>query len=242
MKRYFSIAILPIFLGLFACGKSSVSSSNSSDLGREGLQGNIVYYKEFMHQDVKQEFGEWTGKDLVNTKTNSYDEKGMLYLSVIENNILGRKVVDMHYKEGRLFSEVVYKPTSDPNRPFKHQFVYEYTAKEGKSNVLDFSIKDNRNENTRTGTNWYDDAGRVIKAEMQRGDKVVKFNYKYDETGRVLEFWEEKQQQQSESRKISYKYIEFDENDNWTLCLQYQNDGEIPIQLIRRVYKYAAKE
>ena len=234
----FSIAVFPILLSLLACGNSNTILN---DLEREGLQGNILYYKEFMYQDVVQEFEEWTGQDLISTRTNSYDKKGTLYLSMIESNVLGRKVADMHYKEGRLFSEVVYVATSRADRPFKHQFLYEYTARENEKNVLDFEIKDNRKENTRSGTNWYDNAGRIIKAKMQRKDKIVQFEYQYDEKGLVMESMEQRQGQRSEIKKKSYKYLEFDKNDNWTLRLEYQNDEEMPVQLIRRVYKYDTK-
>ena len=229
-KNYFKIPLLLMTIAILT------SCSNNSDWNRFGLNGKIKTYLERKYEAEKK-FGEWENGDIkyYGHYRVSFDSEGncqwIEYLD--EDNELSGKLIPQ-IENGKLIEESYYDEDGE--------LIKKTKVIHNSKDELELIAFNEDGEKT-SQEKLYFANNRVIKQEYQTfEDDKVKEEYsvvfEYDKNGHLIS-----QKQTDRKGEITYflkfKYIDFDEKNNWTKRLEYDSEeGEKPENIVIREYEY----
>lgn len=215
------------------------SCTTKNDLERQGLHGNVKLITE-NHFEAEKKSETW--QKGIPTKYGSYsvafdsdgnyiwttyfDEKSELTRKVVLERELGKVVSEKGYdKDGELVGSASITYVSDTETLYKSYKKGEGQTSESKTFYENDQVKRQEIE---------------IFIDLDRSIKLTSI-YSYDENRNVSTI--HKTQSETDQEDIvtttTYKYTEFDKNNNWTKRLDYTVETpEIPANIAIRTYKY----
>ncbi|MDD3079938.1 MAG: hypothetical protein PHH37_12665 [Paludibacter sp.] len=228
-KIYWKLFIIIVIVGLFS------SCSKCDDRTRIGFNGKVKVCLIRGYEPIKQ-FDEW---DAGTIKSSGhirmfFDEAGNEYKEelVDGNNQLHYKILSQH-DEKNIRHDVGYDE--------KDSIIFKRTLSFSK-NKLVFSIFDNDGQKKFVDTVFY--KKNKLKKEISialKNNSIIDAKitmYEYDKNNNIIS-----EKQIKPSGEISfytkYKYIEFDEKNNWTKRLDFDGKNPEKPELVEtRVFKY----
>ena len=228
-KNYFIIPLL-IAVGIFT------SCSSNNDWDRYGIKGEV---KTFLEKNYDAEMG-LEGWEKGNIKHYGYNKvlfdkngnyKWLEYRD--DGNGLSGKLIPKREKE-KVIEESYYNEGGE--------LISKTTIIHNFNDELDFTVFDSDGEKTSQGKSFFKN-NRISKQEYQTfEDNKIKNEYsivfEYDKEGNLIS------QKQIDKKGettyfFRYKYISFDDNNNWTKRLDYNSqEGEAPNKITIREYEY----
>ncbi|AXG72035.1 hypothetical protein KORDIASMS9_04297 [Kordia sp. SMS9] len=226
---------------LFTLFGICISCSNKTDRSTIfGLEGNVKTYTELYYQ-AAHKFGEWQqgklSEEFGNMKV-SFERTGnyesLEFLDADHN--LTEKMIPVREK-GEIIEELRYNPEGELMGKMELTF-----RSDTKIKFKNLDVKDGI---TSKGISFIEN-DRIIRQEIilldsyTPSDKRPKIflDFEYDSKGRIIS-----QKQTDQDGNVDYQYtfkhVEFDEHNNWTKRLDYdEKDTENPKKVVTRVYEY----
>lgn len=219
---------------------SLISCNPKTDWQANGLKGEVKSIIEEYHE-AKMEFGEWTQGDIELKLKYRFDSIGNLLSeeSISEYGRTTFKVVN-DYKNGILIGSSYY------------DYEYDYGNLRNQKELIGKSKIINQTRNLRE-EDIYNESNQIIRKDRQYRKnnqiiKLIRFLYDSIEVKRVDTVF---YKYNNEGHKIfrgfssddyketlTFKYIDYDEQGNWTLGLIYIDEGNEPKTIQTRTYTY----
>lgn len=229
-KNYLQIFFLFGIIGLMT------SCSKNSDWNRFGLRGNVKTYLE-KHYEPEMKFGEWENGDIEYSGHNkvSFDEEGNYqWIEYLDDDLeLSGKLIPK-----RENGEVIEGSYYDEEGKLYNKSKITYNS----SNELEFVVYDKNGEKTSQGKSLFKN-NRIYSQEYQtfedgKIENEYKTTFEYDKNENLIS-----QKQTNKKGEISFftkfKYLSFDNNNNWTKRLDYDPENEEePKTIVIREYEY----
>lgn len=231
MKQYLKKALLSLsVIALIGC-----TNSSKTDWALYELNGKVKTYTENYYKAVEK-FGEWQAgnpEDYRNYRVNFSADgmyKQMDFLD--KENTLRQRMVPKH-KDGKVTEELMY----DEEGELQSKTVYNHIS----DTKFEFTSYDIHGKETAKGECFLKD-DRVIRRDykiLDNGRVLQEIRIKFNFNAEGLPSSLEQTNPDGTVSKNAFKYIEFDDQNNWTKRLDYASeDSKTPDMIVIRTYEY----